>query len=52
MGAYLNALAVLGLDFGIINSKTPEFCKQAESHKDWIPARIRISDYPQLKQPA
>ncbi len=50
MGAYLNAIAALGLDFGIINSKTPEFGKQAENHKGWIPARIRISDYPQLKQ--
>ncbi len=50
MGAYLNAMAALGLDFGIINSTTPELSKQAENHKGWIPARIRISDYPQLKQ--
>ncbi len=50
MGAYLNALAALGLDFGIINSPPPEVGKQAENHKGWIPARIRVSDYPQLKQ--
>lgn len=50
MGAYLNAMAALGLHFGIINSTTPEFGKQAENHKGWIPARILLSDYPQLKQ--
>ncbi len=50
MGAYLNAMAALGLDFGIINSANPEIDKQVVNHKGWIPARILLSDYPQLKQ--
>jgi len=50
MGAYLNAMAALGLDFGIINSATPEIGRQVANHKGWIPARILLSDYPQLKQ--
>lgn len=50
MGAYLNAMAVLGLDFGIgpppdDAGRTPE-----EDRKGWIPARIHLADYPQLEQ--
>jgi transcriptional regulator with XRE-family HTH domain len=50
MGAYLNAMDVLGLDFGI--APPVEEARQAvdEDRKGWIPARIRIADYPQLKQ--
>ncbi len=50
MGAYLNALAALGMDFGIIISDMPETGRQVENRKGWIPARILLSDYPQLKQ--
>lgn len=50
MGAYVNAMVALGLNFGLI---TP--AKLIESHhavnlEGWIPARIRLMDYPQLKQ--
>jgi transcriptional regulator with XRE-family HTH domain len=48
MGAYLNAMAALGLDFGILGA--PAADKNADERKDWIPARIRLADYPQLKQ--
>lgn len=49
MGAYLNAMAALGLNFGLI-----EPADQAGAHKNadrqgWIPASIRLADYPQLK---
>ena len=48
MGAYLNAAAALGLGFDVtMPSKAPE--PQA-GMKGWIPARIRLTDYPQLKQ--
>ncbi len=52
MGAYLNAMAALGLDFGIRTSAS-----QAEAQSDAldaqateVPARIRLADYPQLNQ--
>lgn len=50
IGAYMNTMAVLGLNFGLI---TP--AELIESHLDvnregWMPARICLSDYPQLKQ--
>jgi len=50
IGAYLNAMAVLDLDFGIIKPyettiETPEVDREG-----WIPARILLADYPQLKQ--
>jgi transcriptional regulator with XRE-family HTH domain len=45
MGAYLNAIAALGLDFGIVTTD-----RRDDNRKGWIPARIRLPDYPQLKQ--
>ena len=50
MGAYLNALHALGLDFGIIGSAGADSGPAAEGHKGWIPVRIDIANYPQLKQ--
>ena len=50
MGAYLNALAALGLDFGIIQPARPASNTAQDDKTGWIPARIRLSDYPQLKQ--
>jgi len=47
MGAYLNFMEVLGMNFGIIK---PNDLPAGAEHKGWIPARIRIADYPQLKQ--
>ena len=50
IGAYMNVLAALGLEFTILlptdaTSKEPE-----HDTKDWIPARVRLDDYPQLKR--
>lgn len=49
MGAYLNAMAVLNIDFGIIKPAGPPATRD-EARKGWIPARIPLEDYPQLKQ--
>ncbi|MDB5873082.1 MAG: transcriptional regulator, family [Ramlibacter sp.] len=49
MGAYLNALVTLGLDFGIVAPALADSA-HADDRKGWIPVRIRIADYPQLKQ--
>lgn len=48
MGAYLNAMAALGLDFGLITPSAA--AAKDDSRKDSIPVRIRLADYPQLKQ--
>lgn len=49
MGAYLNAMAALGLEFGILEP-LPAGGGHDEDRRSWIPARIRLADYPQLKQ--
>lgn len=48
IGAYLNALAVLGLDFKVHVPATTD--RENDYRKGWIPARIRLDEYPQLKQ--
>lgn len=50
MGAYLNAMAVLGLDFGLVTPAESIDLHYAVNREGWIPARIRLMDYPQLKQ--
>lgn len=47
MGAYLNVMAALDLAFGII---APTVAATVDDMEGWVPARIRLSDYPQLKQ--
>ena len=47
MGAYINVMAALGLAFGII---VPTAAADVDEMKGWLPARIRLADYPQLKQ--
>ncbi|MDP1635593.1 MAG: helix-turn-helix domain-containing protein [Gallionellaceae bacterium] len=49
MGAYLNAMEALNMDFGV---HQPAICADEidADHQGWIPARIHLSDYPQLKQ--
>lgn len=53
MGAYLNAIAALGLELDLINP-TDHFTKVTKDPEDnregWIPSKIRLADYPQLKQ--
>ena len=48
MGAYMNALAALGLrmDVGLLGEEPPT----SSDYKGWIPARVRLADYPQLQQ--
>jgi transcriptional regulator with XRE-family HTH domain len=49
MGAYLNAMEAMNMDFGII--KPAESDDHALNDREgWIPARIHLADYPQLKQ--
>ena len=48
MGAYLNAMAALGLDFGAALSSGTE--NRSAGRNGWIPARVRLSDYPQLQR--
>lgn len=50
MGAYVNAMAALGLNFGLITNAEPIEAHPAANREGWIPARIRLTDYPQLKQ--
>ncbi len=50
MGAYLNAMAALGLDFGSLMPPTAVADEAPQNRQGWIPARIRLADYPQLKQ--
>ncbi|HYN79453.1 MAG TPA: helix-turn-helix domain-containing protein [Lamprocystis sp. (in: g-proteobacteria)] len=50
IGAYLNALVALDLDFGIL---TPDRLADAvgdDAKPGWIPVRVRLGDYPQLKR--
>lgn len=48
MGAYLNAVAALGL---ALNVAAPvDTATTLAETKGWIPARVRLADYPQLKQ--
>lgn len=50
MGAYVNALNALGLDFGVVGTAGADDASIAQDHRGWIPARVRIADYPQLKE--
>ena len=50
IGAYLNAIKSLGLDF-TVNQPAESLTEHSAAAGDgMIPARIRLSDYPQLKQ--
>jgi transcriptional regulator with XRE-family HTH domain len=50
MAAYLNVMAALGLDFSLSvpGDQVAEVPKM--DHTGWLPARVRLGDYPQLKQ--
>jgi len=50
MGAYLNAMAALNMDFGIIKPAESAANALNADREGWIPARIHLADYPQLKQ--
>jgi transcriptional regulator with XRE-family HTH domain len=48
MGAYLSAMAALGLNFGVLPSAP--VAVEPNVAGDWIPVRIRLAEYPQLKR--
>jgi transcriptional regulator with XRE-family HTH domain len=50
MGAYLNAMAALDMNFDIIKPSDLAADKPNDDSKGLIPARIRLADYPQLKK--
>jgi transcriptional regulator with XRE-family HTH domain len=50
MAAYLNVMAALGLDFSLSVSTDHAAVSPAVDRTGWIPARVRLGDYPQLKQ--
>jgi len=50
MAAYLNVMAALGLDFSLRLPADQAAVAPTADHTGWIPARVRLGDYPQLKQ--
>ncbi|WP_320371676.1 helix-turn-helix domain-containing protein [Trichlorobacter sp.] len=49
MGAYANAMVVLGLNFGLLPQAEQSPPPPVLNRGEWIPARIRLQEYPQLK---
>ena len=50
MGAYLNALTALGMDWGINKHSASSSNTGKQDKPGWIPVRIDLENYPQLKQ--
>lgn len=50
MAAHLNVIAALGLDLGFIAPAVAAPALPKTDYTGWIPARVRIADYPQLRQ--
>jgi transcriptional regulator with XRE-family HTH domain len=48
MGAYVNAMVVLGLDLGILPQVEQSANTLALNRSEWIPVRIYLKEYPQL----
>jgi hypothetical protein len=48
IGASLNALVALGLDFGILTQDQPADAVGDDAKPGWIPVRVRLGDDPQL----
>lgn len=49
MGAYLNALVALGMRFSAMTGDEPAY-RPADNKAGWLPARVRLADYPALRQ--
>ena len=49
MGAYMAMLSVLGLQVRVLRADAPPPA-EALGREGWIPARVRIADYPRLKE--
>lgn len=50
MGAYLNVLAALGMAFSATAVGDESSEKAPDDKAGWLPARVRLADYPALKQ--
>ncbi len=50
MGAYLNVLAALGMTFSATVAADEPPDNSADDKAGWLPARVRLADYPTLKQ--
>lgn len=50
MGAYLNVLAALGMNLAATNEDNTPADKGADDMACWLPARVRLAAYPQLKK--
>jgi transcriptional regulator with XRE-family HTH domain len=48
MGAYMGVVAALGMDAHVAPRGAPVAATQ--DRKGWIPARVRLADYPKLKE--
>ncbi len=50
MGAYLNALAALGMYFSAMEADAELSPRATDDKAGWLPVRVRLADYPELKQ--
>lgn len=50
MGAYLNAMTALGLELSLHVRSDSLSKTEIQDQPGWIPARIKLESYPQLKQ--
>lgn len=50
MGAYLNVLAALGMTFSAAAVADEPSENVADDKPGWLPARVRLADYPVLRQ--
>ena len=50
MGAYVNIMTALGLNFELITTVEANKSDCSANREGWIPARIRLADYSQLAQ--
>ena len=50
MGAYLSAIAAVGLALGLSDPLTPQSPAPPPTPTTGLPARVRLADYPQLKR--
>jgi len=49
MAAYLNVIGALGLDLGFTLPSDKATLAPEQNYAGWIPARVRLADYPALK---
>jgi len=50
MGAYVNAMTALGMELSVTGLSASPSSREIQDKQGWIPARINLDDYPQLKQ--